>query len=225
VNAVAYLGHVISADGITMDEQKVQVVLDWPLPRSVRAVRAFLGLAGYYRLFIKNYGAIATPLTVLLKKDAFKWSAEAVEAFRALQRALTTTPILQLSDFDHNFVMECDASGTGLGAVLHQGGSLVACFSHQLVPRHTKLAAYERELIGLVQAVWHWRPYLWGRPFLIKTDHFSLKFLLDQRLATILQLSLKFHLDQRLSTIPQHQWASKLIGFDFHVEFRPGAEM
>jgi hypothetical protein len=93
----------------------------------------------------------------------------------------------------------------GLGTVLHQGGGPVAFFSRQLASWHTKLFVYERELIGLVQAVWHWRPYLWGRPFLIKTDHFSLKFLLDQRLATILQLSLKFHLDQRLSTIPQHQ--------------------
>jgi hypothetical protein len=88
--SVAYLGHVISADDVAMDEQKVRAVLDWPLPRSVCAVRAFLGLAGYYRRFI-NYGAIATPLTALLKKDVFKWS---VEAFRALQRALTTTPIL-----------------------------------------------------------------------------------------------------------------------------------
>jgi hypothetical protein len=85
--------------------------------------------------------------------------------------------------------------------------SPVAFFSCQLAPLHTKLAAYERELIGLVQAVRHWRPYLWGRPFLIKTDHFSLKFLLDQHLATI----------------PQHQWTSKLIGFDFHIEFQPGA--
>jgi hypothetical protein len=75
-----------------------------------------------------------------------------------------------------------------------------------MAPRHSKLAAYEHELIALVQAMKHWRPYLWGRPFVIRTDHYSLKFLLDQRLATILQ----------------HQWVSKLIGFDFKVEFKPG---
>jgi hypothetical protein len=140
--SVAYLWHVISAEGVTMDEQKVRAVLDWPLPRSVRVVRAFLGLAGYYRCFIKNYDAIMMPLTALLKKDAFKWSAEAEAeaAFRALQHALTMAPILQLSDFDRDFIVECDASGTGLGVVLHQGGRPVAFFSRQLAPRHTKLA-------------------------------------------------------------------------------------
>jgi len=78
-------------------------------------------------------------------------------------------------------------------------------FSQPCVAPHSKLAAYERELIGLVQAVRHWRPYLWGRHFLVRTDHYSLKFLLDQR----------------LSTVPQHQWLSKLFGFDFLVEYRP----
>jgi hypothetical protein len=160
-HSVAYLGHVISADGVTMDEQKVRNVLDWPLPRSVRTLRAFLGLAGYYHRFIKNYGAIAAPLMALLK-DAFKWSTEAEEAFRVLQRALTMAPTLQLTDFDRDIIVECDASGTGLGVVLHQGAGPVAFFSRQLAPRHTKLAAYERELIRLVQAVRHSRPYLWG---------------------------------------------------------------
>jgi hypothetical protein len=82
----------------------------------------------------------------------------------------------------------------------------VAFFSRAIAPHHAKLAAYERELIGLVQAIKHWRPYLWGHHFLIHTDHYSLKFLLDQR----------------LSTTPHHQWASKLLGFDFSVEFKLG---
>jgi hypothetical protein len=101
------------------------------LPCSVCVVQPFLGLAGYYCRFIKNYGTITTPLTALLKKDEFKWSAE---AFQALQHVLTMAPILQLPDFDCDFVVECDSSGTGLGAVLHQGGGLVAIFSHQLAP-------------------------------------------------------------------------------------------
>jgi hypothetical protein len=147
---MAYLGHVISANGVTMDEQKIQAVLDWPLPRSVRSVWVFLGLAGYYHRFIKNYGTIAMPLTALLKKDVFKWSTEAEAAFWALQHELTTAPILQLLDFNRDFVMECVVSGTGLGVVLHQGDRPVAFFSRQLVPRHTMLAAYERELITLV---------------------------------------------------------------------------
>jgi hypothetical protein len=115
--------------------------------------------------------------------------------------------VLQLPDFNKPFTVECDVSGTGFGVVLHQGAGPVAYCSWPIVAHHAKLAAYERELIGLVHAVHHWRPYLWGRSFLIKIDHFSLKFLLDQR----------------LSTIPKHQWASKLLGFNFHVEFKPGA--
>ena len=104
-------------------------------------------------------------------------------------------------------MVDCDASGSGFGAVLHQGTGAIAFFSRPFSPRHMKLAAYERELIGLVQAVRHWRPYLWGRRFVVRTDHYALKFLLDQR----------------LSTLPQHQWVSKLFGYDFAVEFRPGA--
>jgi hypothetical protein len=205
--SVAYLGRVISAEGVAMDKQKVQAVLDWPIPRSARAVRGFLGLAGYYRRFIKDFGTIAAPLTALLRKEGFSWNTEAARAFQKLQCALTTAPVLQLPDFDRDFIVECDALGSGFGAVLHQGAGPIAFFSKPIAPRHAKLAAYERELIGLVQAVRHWRPYLWGRHFVVRTDHRSLRFILDQR----------------LSTIPQHQWASKLLGFDFAVEYKPGA--
>jgi hypothetical protein len=84
-------------------------------------------------------------------------------------------------------LVDCDASGSGFGAVLHQGDDALAFFSRPFAARHLKLAAYERELIGLVQAVRHWRPYLWGRHFTVRTDHFALKFLLDQRLSTVPQ--------------------------------------
>ena len=190
-----------------MDENKVKAVLTWPIPKSVRALRGFLGLAGYYRHFIKDYGLIAAPLTRLLKKEGFLWDEAALSAFRALQTALSTAPVLHLPDFSTPFVVECDASGSGFGTVLHQGSGPIAFFSRPIAPRHAKLAAYERELIGLVQAVKHWRPYLWGREFLVRTDHHSLKFLLDQR----------------LSTIPQHHWATKLLGYDFRVEYKPGS--
>jgi len=107
---------------------------------------------------------------------------------------------------DNKLCVDCDASGTGFGAVLHQGAGPLAFFSKPFAVRHLKVAAYERELIGLVQAVRHWRPYLWGHRFVVRTDHFALKYMLDQR----------------LSTVPQHQWISKLFGFDFSVEYRPG---
>jgi hypothetical protein len=163
-------------------------------------------LANYYKRFIKDFGAIAAPLTELLKKDAFLWSEAATIAFVALKKALTEAPVLHLPDFNKEFMVDCDASGSGFGAVLHQGDGPLAYFSRQFVPRHLKIAAYERELIGLVQVVRHWRPYLWGRPFVVRTDHYALKFMLDQR----------------LSTIPQHNWISKLFGYDFRVEYRPG---
>ena len=137
----------------------------------MHAVRGFLGLAGYYCRFIQNYGQIVASLTWLLQKDGFFWSDEATEAFQALQQALTTAPVLQLPDFDRPFIIECDASGSGFSAILHQGTGPVAFFSCLIAPRHAKLAAYEPELIGLVQAVRHWRPYLWGREFVIRMDH------------------------------------------------------
>jgi hypothetical protein len=163
-SSVAYLGHVVSGNGVTMDVSKVQAVTEWPRPRSIRALRGFLGLAGYYHRFIKEFGTITAPLTSLLKRDAFQWSEEAETAFLVLKKALTTAPILALSDFTKTFIVECDASGSGIGVVLHQADGAIAFFSRALPPRHRGLAAYERELIGLSQAVRHWRPYLWGGP-------------------------------------------------------------
>jgi len=157
---IHYLGHVIADGVVAMDTDKVSAVQAWPRPRSVKALRGFLGLTGYYRRFINNYGIIAAPLTALLKREAFLWSSAATEAFDALKQALTTAPVLQLPDFDKPFIVDCDASGTGFGAVLHQGDGPIAFFSRSVAPQHAKLAAYERELIGLVQAVRHWRPYL-----------------------------------------------------------------
>jgi hypothetical protein len=202
---VAYLGHVISSAGVSMDSAKVASIDSWPQPRSVRGLRGFLGLAGYYRKFIQGFGSIAAPLTQLLWKNAFQWTEEATSAFLSLKKALTSAPVLHLPDFQQSFIVECDASGSGFGAVLHQGAGLVAFFSKPFAPRHLKVAAYERELKGLVQAVRHWRPYLWGRNFIVRTDHYALKFMLDQR----------------LSTIPQTQWISKLFGYDFSVEYKP----
>jgi hypothetical protein len=158
--SMAYLGHVVSGDGIAMDVSKVQAVIDWPRPRSVRAFLGFWGLAGYYRHFIKEFGMIVAPLTSLLKRDAFQWSAEVEVTFLALKQALTTALVLVLLDFIKTFIVECDASGSGIGAVLHQADGVVAFFSHSLPPRHRGLAAYERELIGLSQVVRHWHPYL-----------------------------------------------------------------
>jgi hypothetical protein len=185
--SVAYLGHTINGSGVAMDGDKVEATAIWPQPRSARGLRGFLSLAGYYRRFIKGFGTITAPLTSLLKKDAFCWSLEALAAFDTLKQALCAAPVLQLPDFAKPFLLDCDASGTGFGAVLHQEEGSIAFFSRPFAQRHLKLAAYERELIRLVQAVRHWRPYLWGRRFTVRTDHYAFKFLLDQRLSTVPQ--------------------------------------
>ena len=117
--SVAYLGHIISVDGVAMDGDKVAAVTAWPQPRSVRSLRRFLVLAGYYRRFIKDFGNLAAPLMQLLKKEAFLWTEAATSAFEALKRALSSAPVLHMPDFDQPFLVDCDASGTGFGAVLH----------------------------------------------------------------------------------------------------------
>ena len=136
-------------------------------------------MAGYYRKFVHDYGTIAAPLTALLKKEGFRWTPDATAAFQALKATVTSALVLSLPDFDKPFVVECDASTHGFRAVLIQEKHPIAYFSRPIAPRHRSLAAYERELIGLVHAIRHWRPYLWGRRFLVRTDDYSLKFLLD----------------------------------------------
>jgi hypothetical protein len=154
-SSVVYLDHVISTAGVAVDPTKVQAIRDWPAPHLPRAVRGFLGLAGYYRKFVHNYGVIAAPLTALLKKEGYSWDDAATAAFTALKTAVTSAPVLAMPDFAKLFTVECDASTFGFGAVLVQEGHPVSFFSRPVAPRHRSLAAYKCEHIGLVQAVWH----------------------------------------------------------------------
>jgi hypothetical protein len=116
--SIAYLGHVISEAGVAMDPAKLHAVSAWPQPRSAHAVRGFLGLAGYYRKFVQDYDSIAAPLTALLKKDGFSWKDKAAAAFQALKATVTSAPVLALLDYARPFMVECDASMYGFGAVL-----------------------------------------------------------------------------------------------------------
>lgn len=112
-----------------MDADKVTAIATWPVLTSAQALRGFLGLAGYYWRFIKDFGTIAAPLTQLLKKDGFAWTATATDAFTNPKQALSTTPVLHLPNFAKPFLVDCDASGSGFGAVLHQSDGPIAFFS------------------------------------------------------------------------------------------------
>jgi hypothetical protein len=132
--SVAYLGHIISAKGVAMDTSKVEAVTSWPIPKAPRGLRGFLGLVGYYKKFIKEFGLIVAQLTKLLKKEGFQWSPEADSAFQALKHALSSAPVLQLPDFERTFTVDCDSSGSGFGAVLHQDHDPIAFFTGHLQP-------------------------------------------------------------------------------------------
>lgn len=203
---VEYLGHLISKEGVAVDPSKVVSVTRWPIPKNVKGVRGFLGLTDYYRKFIKDYGKIAKPLTELTKKDAFMWNEKTQDAFDQLKRRLTTSPVLALPDFNKEFVIECDASGGGIGAILMQDRKLVAYYSKALGVRNLTKSAYEKELMAVVLAIQHWRPYLLGRRFVVSTDQKSLKQLLQQRVVTA----------------EQQNWAAKLLGYDFEIIYKPG---
>lgn len=174
---VEYLGHIVASDRVRMDPSKVIVVLQWPVLKSIKAVRGFLGLTGYYRRFIQGYGKMAAPLTCLLRKEAgpkFEWNKEAQEAFQLLQTAVTSAPVLAMPNFAETFIIECDASGRGMGAVLMQQNRPIAFYSKALSVNNSQKSTYEKELMALVHAVLHWRSYLLGRKFIVRTDHRSL---------------------------------------------------
>lgn len=205
---VAYLGHIIGRSGVSVDNSKVADMLAWPIPQNIKALRGFLGLTGYYRKFVKGYGTIAKPLTVLLQKDNFVWTAEATGAFEELKHAMSNTPVLQLPDYSKAFTVETDASSIGIGVVLTQEGHPLAYFSKALGIRGQAMYTYEKELMDVVTAVKKWAPYLMDKHFFIKTDHYALKFLTDQKVSNLLQ----------------QRWISKLLGYNYTIVYRKGSE-
>ncbi|KAJ0895862.1 putative nucleotidyltransferase, Ribonuclease H [Helianthus annuus] len=208
VSSVAYLGHIISAKGVEADPEKLSAIQSWPVPTSLSTLRGFLGLTGYYRRFVRNYAQIAAPLTDILKLPSFKWSNHSEAAFKALKSAMISLVTLTLPNFSKPFDVTTDASNVAIGAVLSQEDRPIAFFSKKMCPRMQVASAYVRELYAVTEAVKKWRQYLLGRKFNIFTDQRSLKHLLSQV----------------VQTPEQYKWATKLIGYDFEIHYKPGKE-
>ncbi|KMQ84832.1 reverse ribonuclease integrase, partial [Lasius niger] len=178
VERLKYLGHVIDREGIRTDPEKVSAVADWPEPRTVKQVRQFLGMASWYRRFVANFSTIAAPLTRLTKKNArWTWGTDEEGAFQELKRTLISAPVLACPDFTRRFVLQTDASNSGLGAVLTQnfedGERVIAYASRTLNGAERNYSATELECLAVVWGIRRMKGYLEGYPFTVLTDHQS----------------------------------------------------
>ncbi|KRY47195.1 Retrovirus-related Pol polyprotein from transposon 17.6 [Trichinella britovi] len=180
---IPFLGHIVYRDGVRTNPSKTEKVASWPTPTSTSEVRTFLGLASYYRRFVKSFASIARPLHRLTEQGRqFCWSNEAEEAFQRLKRALTTAPILAFPRFDIPFIIDTDASETGIGAVLSQkhdpeGERVIAYASRTLSKTERKYSTTRKELLSIIYFTKLFRPYLVGQRFTLRTDHDSLTWL------------------------------------------------
>jgi hypothetical protein len=184
---VEFLGHIVSAEGIRMCPDKVTAVTQWPALTNTHDVRAFLGLAGYYRRFIRDFSTLAGPLTDLLRDDTpFVWGADQQRSMDQLKQAITQQPVLIIPDLNQPFILHTDASGYAISGVLQQeqadGLHPIAFYSRKLNAAERNYPVREQELLALVACCREWRHYLEGAPgTTINTDHASLRFLLSQR--------------------------------------------
>ncbi|XP_029574004.1 uncharacterized protein LOC115165110 [Salmo trutta] len=208
---VAFLGHQLGGEGISTMPDKVEAVRGWPVPGGKKEVKSFLGLASYYRRFVKGFAGVAAPLNHLLKEDTvFQWTEEHQRAFEALKRALMEAPVLASPDPNRPFILDTDASNEGLGAVLAQRGPdgehVVAYYSRTFDKAEKRYCVTRRELLAVVAAVRHFKYYLGGLPFVVRTDHSALQWLLSFK-------------------EPEGQiarWLEELQPYDFQVEHRAG---
>ena len=208
---VVYLGHTITDKGVLPDQSKIECVQNFPRPNNVKELKSFLGLSGYYRRFIKGYSQIAKPLFELLKKEAsYDWDSLQENAFKTLKQILIEKPLLQYPDYSRPFIVTCDASGDGLGAVLSQGDVgkdlPVSFISRTLNKAEKNYSATEKEMLAIVWAIKYFRPYLYGRRFTVVTDHKALIWLFRVR-------------DPGSRLI---KWRIKLEEFDFTIIYKKG---
>src|SRR3954467_14490175 len=207
LNEVRFLGHIVSGDGVAVDPAKVLAVTEWESPKSVKEVRSFLGLAGYYRRFIENFSKVAKPMTELLKKDKkFAWSEGCELSFQKLKKRLVTAPVLCLPDLEKDFQVYCDASHHGLGALLMQDGKVVAYASRQLKTHEVNYPTHDLELASVVHALKTWRHYLLGKRCEVFTDHKCLKYIFTQKEINMRQI----------------RWLELIKDYDLSLQYHPG---
>jgi hypothetical protein len=204
---VAFLGHVISTGGVSVDPGKVKDVLNWMPPTTVSEIQSFLALAGYYRRFIKDFSKIAKPMTKLLEKNnAFEWTKECQASFEELKKRFTSSPVLVLPDLTKKFDTYCDTSHQGLGCVLMQERQVV-CYASRLLRKHEEnYPTHDLELAAVVHALKIWRHYLIGHRCEIYSDHTSLKYIFTQ-----------YDLNLR-----QHRWLELIKDYDLGINYHPG---
>ena len=203
--SIEYLGHIVSPDGLSLEEQKTKAIKDWPTPKSQRDVQSFLGLLNFYRRFFKDFAMIAKPLTNLTGKAPFQWGDPEQQSFVTLKHLVTTAPVLRMFDPSLPTFVVTDASAVGIGAVLEQEVNNVrqpvAYFSRGLNVHEKRYVIRERELLSVVAAIKHWRAYLYGIQFVVNNDHDSLKYLQTQEKLSDRQVRWLEFLNQFLFTI------------------------
>ena len=208
---VSYLGHQVTEEGLLPDSALLAAIWEIPPPKTATEVRSFLGLAGYYRQYVKNFAAIAGLLHALTRKDAvFHWSTDCQTAFVRLKTLLTTSPITAVPDFSQAFRLYTNASTAGLGAILAQVRDgkecIICCTSRSLNQAEKAYPATKLECLAIVWAVAKFRSYLMAMPFEIFTDHYALQALKTMRTGSALL----------------HRWSAALEQYDFTVHHRPG---
>lgn len=206
---VEFLGHVITPSGILPNPQKIRAIENYPIPNTTKQIKAFLGLTGYYRRFIKDFSKIVAPMTKYLKKDT-KFDVrdpDYIEAFETCKQLITNAPILAYPDFDQPFTLTTDASNVALGGVLSQNSKPISFYSRTLNSAERNYATIEKELLSIIECTKHFRPYLFGRQFKIETDHNPLVWLYSR----------KEPLNARL-----FRWKLRLQEFDFTLNYIKG---
>ena len=186
VRQVEYLGHIVSAVGISPDPRKIERLKNFPTPKSITDVRAFLGFAGYYRRFILNFAMIAAPLFELLKSEQnFKWEPAQQHAFETLIASISSNAVLAHPQFGKPFLVDADASGTGIGGILSQVVDRkerpIAFVSRHLTDAEQKWHIREKEALAIIYALESFRHFLQGSEFVVRTDHSSLQWLLTAK--------------------------------------------